>query len=540
MAENIQRKTSYVSDTTSMKIDVVGDSFINTNIEILGIKPVTNPQRFERGNIPTIDGLFSPDIFGVTPEEQRTTFGYIDLNCKVFHPYIYEILKRMWSKIDKIAAGQSSWKVNADGQVEEVPGGSNDNTGMDWLVKNFRKINFADTGSHIRDERVKLINSLKDDEIFISKWLVIPVWYRAIQNMGGQQNVPPINKMYTSILQYAISIKKDPTFANVAKYNMQNKLIEIRKFGQSLVEKKHGFFKKSVLGKSIDYGYRSVISVYAFDDYDTPEENPIDIYHSGIPLSQCCVLFYPFIKHYVEEFFRKEMDSLGGKYPLKHKDGTIEYIELDDPLGYYNSNEIQRIVDSFSHTPAVRFRPIMLRAVDGKEYPLVFTGMGQNNKEHGKFKSDISNRVMTWTDLLYMAAEEVTADKHVYITRYPIVDYFSCFPSRVHVLSTMKTDVMVVNGRVYKYYPRIDPSMPDEEVGTVFNDTVTMDNCYLAGLGGDYDGDQISIKGVFTQEANQEAEDIMFSIKHYVSINGTMMRTVGNEIFLTYYNMTKE
>ena len=95
-------------------------------------------------------------------------------------------------------------------------------------------------------------------------------------------------------------------------------------------------------------------------------------------------------------------------------------------------------------------------------------------------------------------------------------------------------------GKLYKYYPVIDPSLSESEVSTLFNDTLTMDNTYLKGLGGDFDGDMVSIRGVFGEKANKEAEEIIHSVKHYVNIAGDLMRVIGNEAFLTYYNMTKD
>lgn len=44
---------------------------------------------------------------------------------------------------------------------------------------------------------------------------------------------------------------------------------------------------------------------------------------------------------------------------------------------------------------------------------------------------------------------------------------------------------------------------------------------------------------VFTIEANQEAEDLINDIKHYVSIQGNLVRVLGNETYLTFYNMTR-
>ena len=172
--------------------------------------------------------------------------------------------------------------------------------------------------------------------------------------------------------------------------------------------------------------------------------------------------------------------------------------------------------------------------------PIHFSGHGKNEKIKDIKTPQLYNRVLTWTDLLYMAAVDTLYDKHVYITRYPLEDYFGTFPSRVFVLSTMKTMPMIYNERNYPFYPQIDPSLPEAEVSTLFNDTVTMDNTYLKGLGGDYDGDQVSLKGIFSAEANAEAEEIMHSIKHYVNIAGDLMRVIGNEAFLTYYNMTKD
>ena len=533
-----KRKTRYVSDTTSLTIDIIGDSFINANIKILGLQEVSNPVRFERGSTPTADGLFSPYIFGHTPEERRTKFAYIDLHTKVFHPYIYEIIRRFWSKIDTVASGQSSWKVDEDGQIHEVADGDPENTGMDWLVKNFRKIKFGGTGSHIRDERLKLVESLKDDELFISKWLVIPVFYRDVQIIGGTQNVPPLNKNYTNLIRYAGAVERDPYFSNIAKYNIQLQLVEIRKYGQSLVEKKRGFFKRNVLGKTIDYGYRSVISVFHIDAADKPEENPIDIMHTGIPLSQCCVLFFPFIRRYVREFIRREIVGYGDKIPYVDEDGKQDFIRVKDVMGYYNDDFLQKMIDQYVNTPNIRFRPVLIPTEDGRELPLYFRGHPYSNRAE-RAPENIATRNLTWTDLLYLAAEDSLQDKHVYITRYPLEDYFGTFPSKIHVLTTIKTQPMVVDGKLYPYYPAIDPKLSEDVVSTLFNDTVTMDNAYLKGLGGDYDGDQITVKGVYSEEANKEADEIMHSAKHYVNIAGGMMRVVENEAFLTFYNMTK-
>lgn len=97
----------------------------------------------------------------------------------------------------------------------------------------------------------------------------------------------------------------------------------------------------------------------------------------------------------------------------------------------------------------------------------------------------------------------------------------------------------MVNDKIYPNYPVIDLSLPEEKVATQFIDTITMSNLYLDAIGGDYDGDQVSVKMVFSIEANQEAEELINSLKHYISIQGGIVRIVKNEAYLTFYNMTR-
>ena len=97
---------------------------------------------------------------------------------------------------------------------------------------------------------------------------------------------------------------------------------------------------------------------------------------------------------------------------------------------------------------------------------------------------------------------------------------------------------MTIGDRYYPFYPVVNPNASQAEVSTMFVDTVTMDNVYLGGLGGDYDGDMVSEKMCFTEEANDEAYAIMTDPKHFVSINGDLMRKIDKEAYLTFYNMT--
>ena len=53
------------------------------------------------------------------------------------------------------------------------------------------------------------------------------------------------------------------------------------------------------------------------------------------------------------------------------------------------------------------------------------------------------------------------------------------------------------------------------------------------------DGDQLSIKGVFSQEANAECDKIVRSKANILDINASNIRLSENEVIQTLYTLTK-
>ena len=179
-----------------------------------------------------------------------------------------------------------------------------------------------------------------------------------------------------------------------------------------------------------------------------------------------------------------------------------------------------------------RFDPITIEFDDGSTEPLLIPITDPKTHE-------TTERVMTYTDLFYIAAEDILKDKHVYITRYPIIGHLSIFPNRVHVASTITTTHLIINGKEYKYYPLVDLDMDKSKVAINFVEVLQMSNVYLQALDGDYDGDQVTVKSVFSQEANLEAEQKMKAISNILSVNGNNIRKTTNEAVQTLYMMTR-
>lgn len=521
-----------------MKVDILPISkFDKAN----GLVPVTDPVIFKKGATPSEGGLLSTDIFGVSTKERRLTYSYVELNGPFFSPFIYKMLKRMNRNFEHIVYGTKKFIIDDAGQLVEDE--ENGQTGLPFVYRNWDKIVFKKNKSNIRNERIDLLTSLPKDTIFVKEWVVIPAFFRDVNlqsSDSGKISHHEINDLYSRLMRLSSILKSDNSFdfmMNNARAKIQETLVEIYDLLKAKIEKKNGLIRKSLLGKSIDYGARSVISAPTFKA-NRPEDMEIDYYHSGIPLAQCCSLFTTYIIGWLKRFFQREVEKMGGKFPVRNAKGDITYYKLKDPAIHFNEEYLGKQLDRFVHSPADRFDKIEL-PVEGATKPIYLTFTGRFTEAGATEESPLAQRHATWTDLLYQAAVDVTEDKYVWITRYPLLDYFGTFPTKVTVLSTQKTTPMFIGDKVFKSYPVVDHDVPQERMSVYFLDTVTMSNLYLAGLGGDYDGDQVTVKGVYSQEANAEAEKIMKSKANFLNIYGQNMRKTTNEGVQTLYMLTK-
>lgn len=547
---------NHVGPNTSMHIDVITDSIIDANIKFLELKEVTNPISFERGRVPTVDGLFSEVIFGVSAEERRLTWGYIDLGTKLIHPYLYTVLTSVQQNIAAVCRGEKSWKIDDKHNLVEVkqnsPDYNPDNTGMDWFIKHYHEIVFHKNSSRERSEKIDLLNTFKPSEIFITKWLVIPIFYRDLETKEGPLKIPPINNEYRNLIRYAQSIKFETvSFAsNLAKVNMQTTLINIMKYYQEIIEKSDGFFKQYVIGKNPDYGVRSVISCPILTQCDTPEDNPIDMNHTGFPLSEVLTMLFPFIKRWLYNWFMNQMESRGNKQLAYNTEtNKSEYITYENAMSKFTPDYIGKKIDGWIDNYESRFEFV---TIDGTlssgryvtDMPLAFTGIPYAADMKSPKASDSAQRPLTWTDLFYIAAEECASDKYAWVTRYPLTSYLGTFPTKIVVMSTVKTAPykMIIGGeeKIYPYYPVIDVDKTTMEVSISFNETVNMANSMLETIGGDYDGDTISAKAIYSTEANQEVINLLYDPKHFLDCKGRLLASMTNEGTLTLYNMTRD
>lgn len=522
---------------------------LNTELFIKAnhLKEIRNPIILDRGSIPTSDGLLSTEIFGITPKERKTTYAYINLQGHFLQPLVYKQLKRLDGRIDALISGMNKFSINKNGELVEDAEG---NTGLEWLYENWEKIKWKRNNSRIRSERIDLLEKYGKDELFTKYFIVIPAFYRDINLQKLDSGKPSLHEInsgsdqtngssYSKLLRLTSTLKMGGSFAfalNNTKFQIQLCIVDIYNYFKSRIEKKFGIIRKGLLGKSVDYGSRLVISAPHInaEKYD---DMIVDFSHVGIPLSKCIANATPFVIGWLSNFFKNEFEAMGNKYPIIDKDGKITYEELANPEAYFNDAYLEKLMKKFIYSYSERFDRIELPLKSGKKCYMIFKGHIPNLHSDEKPKlAGIGDRYMTITDLFYLCAVDVYQNKNAVVTRYPISTMQSLFTSKVRPLSTIKTCQMSINGKIYNYYPVIEEG---KDPSTLFIEVLMMSNTLLDTLGADYDGDTTFARTVFSQEANLECERLQNEPTMVLNANGNPVRTSSKEAIQTIYDLTK-
>ena len=515
------------------------DDFVKKN----NLVEITNPVIFDTSSNPTNDGLLSNTIFGITKESRASTFAYISLKKKFLQPLIYRIWGKVDSKIKSVIHGIGTYSIDKSGNIVEDPKGDN---GIDFLRKNLDKIKFRETDSIKRERYIKFLNANRKNS-FTDKLIVIPPFFRDIKVDGGKISVGDINKLYINIMVSASAIGDSEDYGfSISKSvegRLQEGLIEIYKwFGTGTdsnpnggLPGKFGVIRRANLSKTTDYATRLVMSAPKLD-VENMSELRADFDYSVLPMTSAAANFFPFVIFHMRRFFENEFIG-NTKYLVLDKKGNTTYAEIEDYQLQFSDEVLKKELDRFIHGYSDRFRPINLVCkVNGKQvvYDMVF---------RGNFFDEITDeekiaRPITWCDVIYLACEEAIKDRMILITRYPIDTFYNEFATKIRLSSTIETEKVTINGITYNYYPKIRKEDIGTDTSNKFIDTMNICNGYLDSIGGDYDGDMVTIKGVYTDEANAELKKQLETNIHFINLGGNPVISTAKEAIQSIYAMT--
>ena len=459
------------------------------------LQEITNPMFFIKTGVPAPDGLLSNEIFGITKEDREGTWAYINLNGLFIDPSCY----KQWCKLDKnikaIVHRTDTFIINEQGQFESDPKGKN---GVKFLKDNIDKIKFRSTGSVQRDLRIKYIQKNKKN-MFITKYLVIPPYFRDVDtSQKGKTNIGSINKLYAKLIANATALTstQDMGFDNTGAISgmIQETLVTIYDWfvgntNGSITEPgtgisgKLGLLRMANQSKTTDYSSRLVISS-ANLKVEFTDDMKVNLDKTSIPLAAAMANYKPFMMFHVRKFFENEFEGLM-KYPVRDKNGKVEYLTPKDPQIVFSDERIETEMNRYLHGYSNRFIPIQIPVEENnKVYYMRFKG--RSNMDTDPAAIDVSfNRDLTWCDVFYMAAIESTKDKMILITRYPIESQYSQVPTGLIVASTNETEPIYFNDNYYPDYPRIRQEDIGKDTSSTFVDICQMSNLLLDGLGAD-------------------------------------------------------
>lgn len=524
-------------DTERLKFELLDpQKLIDTN----KLRQITNPVVFKTEGMPTEDGLLSNDIFGISTSDRGSIFAYIDLNGKFLHPLVYIIWTRMDTRIKHIIHGTKKYILEPNGDLTPSDKGK---TGLKFLYQNVKKIKIKRTDSRKRDVNIRFIEK-NIDNLFIDKCIVIPAYYRDVNTTDKFVGIGDVNKLYNSLLISTNTIKETADYglnmSDVVNARVQDTIVQIYNWyvDEPNLSKKNGIVRRSVLSKTTDYSSRLVLSAPDLD-YERPEDMMVDLDHSLIPLASLCVSFYPYIIFHIRTFFGNEFS--GRTYPYIEKGSkTIKHVTLKDTDIEFSDDRIKKELDRFVSGYSNRLIPISIPNEEGKKLFMKFKGRQTDvERLNEPGKTPLLDRRLTWCDIFFMAAVKATQDKHVLITRFPISNHFGQFPTKVRVGSTVDTEPMFVDDTAYRFYPKIREKDIGKDTSNKFMDTLQMSNLHLESIGGDYDGDMVSVKGMFFVESNDELNKHMDSLTHYIGTDGLNIRQSSKEAIQAIYSLSK-
>lgn len=449
---------------------------VNKFIRINNLKEVTNPIMLIR-NMPTSDGVLSYEIFGVSQEDRKTRMAYIDLKGKYMLPVAAKKMKAYDRRLSNILFATKKYRLEKNGDL--IADDDNGRTGPAYLYEIWGKVKTKDKTTIITKE-IATYFSRSRDELFMDKLPVIPAFYRDLNTQAGSNKLSSskINGPYNSIISYCQNMDQYTDAFTMMKYITQGRVqsLIIELYDLFVITKvkgnpaKYGMLRQYLLSKSVDYSSRLVISAPILTS-DTVEDTRVKFGYATVPLAHVCSCFFPFITHHLKKFFDAEFIR-GGKYPsINPETGEIEYILYYES---FDENYITKMITRFINSPSTRFDKIVTPANEsGRSMHMALTG---------RFLKDNTTftRAATVTDILYIVANRVIQDKHVFVTRYPVENYNGQFPAKVLVSSTVQTAPAMIGETTYQFYPLIKGNPAN-----AFVETLQISNTYLGPMGGD-------------------------------------------------------
>ena len=461
------------------------------------------------------EGLFSEEIFGqIGSTERLVTFGYIDLHTTIIQPIIYGYLIRLKSLYGGIMAGKEYAVFDAK-EADFISAGPDDpgaGTGFKFFIDHFNSIKLKRTDSVTQNDRVNLIEKYRKF-CLIDKYLVMPAGLRDMDITEGKPASDSINKLYSSLINYAAAMPQGAGETDIydsVRFSIQKKANEIYEFLFDMIDGKFGFFQRKFSSRNLALGTRNVITPADMNGPAPDDPSYLKCDEVRLPLFQACKMYQPLIVYMIKNYFSGQVfANYADQVPVVNPETfKLEYVAIteDEKNRFITAEGVEKIISLF-RDKEFRFNPVTIEDENGKTfyldmvYDLDDTIIEFRNldvlqmtlKHMGRPYKPTLIRPITYVEMLYIAAKNVTENRFAYVTRYPAIEIGSTVPCKAHIGSTAPAR------KVELYAAGYDPQLEEKNysvkivypeypiLGASFVDSTVLHPSILKGLGADFD-----------------------------------------------------
>jgi hypothetical protein len=485
------------------------------------------------------EGLYSETIFGsIGSPDRMLRFGYIELNTTIFNPKIFKLIVQLGSIYKDIMSGATYAVFNpVTKNFERVLGDPLETEGADtgymFFMRHFHDLTFHTTESSKRDERIEVIEQYKAN-VLISRYLVQPAGLRDIANdSSGRLIQDDINKLYVALLMYTRSIPKgsqSPLYDPV-RYQIQSKAQEIYEYIENFMDGKRGFIQGSFARRKVAMGTRNVITAATLNAKSPEDPQLLKADDVMVGVYQTIKGLQPYTKHalnslFITPIFKTEAAS---QVALSDpKTGKLVYTSLSPATrdAWTSSDSLDKLINRFRNTD-LRHKPVLITDTENKQYALTLVYDDGDTIALCRSIDDLEARwprkvdkaklrPITYIEMFYLIAEVIAIGKHGLVTRYPVIEQGSAYVAELHVVSTTPARSvelldLLSPGRdtmTLRQYPVL---------GSTYMDAMMVHPSKLAALGGDHDGDKVSLEIVWSRDGNEECAEYLSSTKSVIN-----------------------
>lgn len=485
------------------------------------------------------EGIFSTTIFGRVGSEDRTKiFGKIDIPVKVFDPTLFEYMMSLKALYKDIIAEAKYARFDDEIKDFVAADPTNGDTGFDFFMKHWKKIEFKKNKSARRNMSIDLINKYKD-LAEINCLVVMPAGLRDIEvNDAGRLEENEVNEYYRRVLAYARLLNSsddgDLRILNRPRRFLQMAIQDLWNYLYNLFGGKGGFFYEKAASRRVFDGTRNVITALDTVRSHMGNGRGLNINELTVGVFQtakgCRPLTIGLLRRtLINNVFEEEVTST---YANLISPKTLERVKVEVPFAvkdrWLTKDGLGRVIESYREV-SIRKQPII---IEGHYLALVYEHenvfkLFWDIKDLPEGLDKDSVRAATLTDLFVTFCLKEWEKRFSFPARYPIAGQGSIFPTKFKVVTTVPDRMVKMlddNWEVSESSVEFT-SFPDYS-GT-FYDSMSLHPATLARAAADHDGDTSSNNFVLSDEAVAELEGVMRSAKFYLSPGGGFKQTMN-------------